>query len=424
MGNLAVVSLIGLLVAIVLGFVRNANVGIIAIAVAFIIAMAFDLGAKAIIAGFNTSLFITMLGVTYLFSIVNSNDTLSLAAKKTVRLVGKRSYLLPIVLFLLGFVMSFIGPGAIPCLAILPIIAVPIALESGFNPMMLSIIAIKGAQAARMSPITPEAILVADLLADQGIVGATAPVFWSMFVQALVNAILAFLIFRGWKKKKKIEVEKEDIPKFNMGQWVSLAGLFIMMTSAIFFKLNVGLVSFTIGSILIIFGIAKESDAIKGVPWSVLLLVTGVGMLMEIVLTSGGIDILVSLLSSMMGPRTASAVMVATAGIMSFFSSGLGVVFPTLIPTVTGIAAKVGGMANPVELASMVVIGGTVTGLSPISVAGALIMAAVSANDEASKLYPNNVMFTELFGWAFIYMIASSILAYLGVFNLISTSLY
>lgn len=317
--------------------------------------------------------------------------------------------------------MSFIGPGAIPCLAIMPIIAVPIALQSGYNPIMLSVIAVSGVMSARMSPITPEGILVTKLLTDQGITNVTKVLFASMFVQAFVNAILVFVIFKGWKIKKSIEIEQKEIAQFNKNQVISLIGLIIMMVCALFFKMNVGLVSFFIGSILVLIGVAKDSDCIKGVPWSVLLLVTGVGMLMKIVLSSGGIDIIVNGLSAMMGERTASAIMVTAAGIMSFFSSGLGVVFPTLIPTVNGIAANVGGAANAMELAAMVVVGGTVTGVSPISTTGALIIAAVSSNKEASEIYPSNKMFTELFALAFVYLIASSLMSLSGIYNLIAT---
>lgn len=422
MESLAIVSLLGLLVAIVLGFLRNANVGIIAIGIAFLIGTIYDISASDIISGFNTSLFITMLGVTYLFSIVNQNETLPLLSKKIVNKVGNRKWLLPIVLYLMGFAMSFIGPGAIPALAIMPIIAVPIALQAGYNPIMLSIIAISGAQTARMSPITPEGILVAELLSGQGLENFTMPVFMTMAVAAFVNAIVAFVVYRGWKIRETIEVEEKDIPKFTVHQAISLIGLLVMMVSVIGFKLNVGLVSFLIGSIIVLIGGAKESESIKGVPWNVLLLVVGVGMLMEIVLSSGGIDILVDLLSSVMTGRTASAIMVTISGVMSFFSSGLGVVFPTLIPTVTGIAENVGGMSNAIELASMVVIGGTVPGFSPISTAGALIMAAISANKEASELYPSNKLFTELFGWAFILLFVSIIISVIGIYNFIAVN--
>ena len=76
---------------------------------------------------------------------------------------------------------------------------------------------------------------------------------------------------------------------------------------------------------------------------------------------------------------------------MSWFSSGLGVVFPTLIPTVAGVAQAVGGGVNPIELCSMVVVGGTVTGVSPFSTTGALIVATAMAEEGKYDQAPRTV---------------------------------
>ena len=73
-------------------------------------------------------------------------------------------------------------------------------------------------------------------------------------------------------------------------------------------------------------------------------MVLGVGILMNVISLSGGIDIMVDGLESVMGPKTAATIMAIAAGLMSFFSSGLGVVFPTLIPTASGLAASIGGV--------------------------------------------------------------------------------
>ncbi len=421
MENLALISIIGLFIAILLGFLRNVNVGIISIAIAYLIAIIFKLPVGDVIKGFSSSLFITMLGVTYLFSIVNANNTLPIVAKIIVKRVGTKTWLLPIVLWVIGFILSFIGPGAIPGLAIMPMIAIPIALQSGYNPIMLSVIAVSGTMAARMSPITPEGVLVHELLAGQGIIGAEISVFICMALAGLVNGLAAFLVYKGWKVKGKISTEAHSIEeKLSRNQILSLFSLFILVIGALGFKFNVGLLSFVLGSALIVIGVAEEKKVISGVPWNVLLMVVGVGMLMKILLQSGGIDILVNFLSSLMRERTAAPIMLVAGGIMSFFSSGLGVVFPTLIPTVSGIVDNVGGMTNAVEIASMVVIGGTVAGFTPISTTGALILAGISANEDAKNRYPENKMFAELFGWSFVMLLISIIISLLGIYNFIA----
>ena len=114
--------------------------------------------------------------------------------------------------------------------------------------------------------------------------------------------------------------------------------------------------------ILILLGTADEKKAIKAIPWSVLILIAGVNVLMNITQTMGGIDLLSSILASFMTKRTAGSIMGFTAGLMSWFSSANGVVFPTLIPTVPDIASQVGG-ASVMQIITAIVCSATVAGI-------------------------------------------------------------
>ena len=132
--NLGLISLILLLAAIVIGFARNCNVGIICVAFAMILGVVYGLDTKEILSGFSSSLFIQMVGITYLFAVISGNGTLELLAKKMVGLVGKKKHLIPFVMYVLGFAICAVGPGAIPSLAIVPVIAIPVAVSAGVNP--------------------------------------------------------------------------------------------------------------------------------------------------------------------------------------------------------------------------------------------------------------------------------------------------
>ncbi|MFR2490681.1 MAG: hypothetical protein ACLS9B_09010 [Coprococcus comes] len=43
-------------------------------------------------------------------------------------------------MYILGFLICAVGPGAIPSLAIIPVIAIPVAVSAGINPIMTAII--------------------------------------------------------------------------------------------------------------------------------------------------------------------------------------------------------------------------------------------------------------------------------------------
>ena len=97
--NLGILSLIALVVAIGLGFFRKLNTGLIAIAFAVVLGKMAGFKDGDIINGWSTQLFIMLLGVTFLFSLAQTNGTLELFARKVVALAGKRTALIPVAIY-------------------------------------------------------------------------------------------------------------------------------------------------------------------------------------------------------------------------------------------------------------------------------------------------------------------------------------
>ena len=414
--NLGLVSLIVLLLAIIIGFARNANVGILCVGFSMILSIVYKVDIKTVIAGLSSSLFIQMVGITYLFAIIQGNGTLELLARKMVRLVGTKTHLIPFVMYILGCIVCAIGPGAIPSLAIIPVIAIPVAVSAGVNPIMTAIIGDLGVMSGRMSQLTPESAVVRELMKQQGLEANTIPIMICLTFTALICVVLVYIYYKGWKVEKVEATTKEKLPSFEPKQWLSILGLVVLAVGALFFSWNVGFTGFLVGSILIVLGCADEKKAISAIPWNVILMVLGVGILMNVITISGGIDIMVAALEKVMNKTIAAMVMGVVAGIMSFFSSGLGVVFPTLIPTAAGLSGGLG--VSAIELVSVIVIGGTVAGFTPVSTTGALIMAGVSQQKDAEEKFPQNRMFIELFSVSFIALGVLAIVAFSGVYNL------
>ena len=91
---MALLSLVFLLLAIMLGFIRKMNTGLLCIAFALLLGRMAGISDAEIIKGFNASLFLMLLGVTYLFSLAQINGSLDLLAQKVISLAGKRVYLI------------------------------------------------------------------------------------------------------------------------------------------------------------------------------------------------------------------------------------------------------------------------------------------------------------------------------------------
>lgn len=415
--NLGLLSLILLAAAIAVSFLRNVNAGLVSVGFAMILTLVYGdaVTAKGVIAGFNTNLFIQMAGVTYLFAVVSANGTLELTAKKVVNLVPARA--VPAVMFFIGMALSASGPGSIPCLAIIPVIAIPLSVSAGINPIMTSIIGDMGAMAGRMSPLTPEAAVVRALMEAQGMDGDTVPIMICTFITAIAVSALITIYYKGWRVEGGARGERAKLPPFDKSQLLSLSGLAVLAVGALFMGWNVGLTGFLVGTVLIIIGCGKDKTAITGVPWGVIMMVLGVGMLMNIVTLSGGVDILVGALEKVMGPKSAAPIMALAAGVLSFFSSGLGVVFPTLVPVCGSLASSIG--ADGLELVAMVVIGGTIAGYTPISTTGALIMAGVAQQENSEKRFPQNKLFIELFAVSALNLVVLAVMAAAGVYLLV-----
>lgn len=89
--DMGVLSLIVLVAVIVLGFIRKTNVGLLAIAAAAILAYATGaFTGKEVIKGFSSSLFMTLLGVTLLFGVIQANGCLEIVMKKLVKSLVSR----------------------------------------------------------------------------------------------------------------------------------------------------------------------------------------------------------------------------------------------------------------------------------------------------------------------------------------------
>lgn len=97
-----IISILFFVTAIVLAFIRKINIGIVALALAVPCTMLIGMPGKEVINGVNGHLFITLVGITLLFSIVNDTGALGLLAHKIVAIAGQRLWLIPILLFVAG----------------------------------------------------------------------------------------------------------------------------------------------------------------------------------------------------------------------------------------------------------------------------------------------------------------------------------
>lgn len=412
-----VLSLLFLVGAIVLGFTKKLNVGIVSIGLAFVLGLISGVDTNVILSGFPSKLFMTLLGTMFFFCLLQENHTLELLSKKMVAMVGRKTFLIPIIIYVVSYVLSAAGPGAISVQSVMIIFAVSLSVQMNASPVLMGSMAVLGAVGGTASPIALSGIIITDLTEEMGMTGVALPVFLGVSVANLICAVILYIVFKGYKMKSEDTIAKEELPKFNKSQIICIIALLVLVVAVVIFRYDVGLVSFALAFILLFFGVVNEKAALKLIPWSVLLLISGVSVLMAVTKELGGITLLSDLLASMMNRITAAPIIGVTAGLMSWFSSANGVVFPTLIPTVTDIVSNVGGNVTAMELIMAIVGGATVAGISPLSTGGSLILASYTQETDATDTEQQSI-FAKLFAASFGSVMIVVIFALVGGFKL------
>ena len=194
-----IISLVLFIVVILLAFFRKVNVGVVAVTFGVIMVRIFGLTDKDLIGGFSTSMFTTLVGITLLFAAITQTGALDLLARKIIALAGNKMWVLPIMVYIAGFVIAGVGPGAVPALAIIPALAAIIAVEVGFNPLMLVLIGEQGLMAGRMTPITPEAAIITGAAAEANIANVMPTILVCQTLVTIVSSFVFWFIFKGHK---------------------------------------------------------------------------------------------------------------------------------------------------------------------------------------------------------------------------------
>ena len=195
-----------------------------------------------------------------------------------------------------------------------------------------------------------------------------------------------------------------DVEPFEPRHWLTLAVLITLVVVVIQFKAHVGMAALTGAAFLSLLRAADEKDAIKKMPWSVILMVCGVTVLIGVLSAQRGMDLFTDLLARIATPGTVTFMIALVTGAVSVYSSTSGVVLPAFLPTVPGLAERLG--ADPLSIAASMYVGGHLVDLSPLSTIGALCIAALPNEADAKKL------FNQLLWWGLSMMVVGAMICW------------
>jgi Na+/H+ antiporter NhaD/arsenite permease-like protein len=409
--NLAWISVGALIIAVTLSMVTTINVGIVCLAFAWIVGVLLGgMSVGDLLEGFPTPLFVTLVGVTLLFSMARGNGTLERLTERAVRLCRGHTGVLPIMFFFLALGLSTIGPGSIGAAALLAPPAMAVAARTGISFFLMAVMIGNGALAGSLSPFSPTGVVANSVMARMGFPGLEWVVFRNNILGHTLVAFGGYAALGGLRLfrtgQEVAAVEPPRSQPLEPRHWLTIALIVALLVGVIGFEFEVGMTALTAAAILSFTRAADEKEAILRMPWGVILMVTGVTVLIELLEKTQGLDLFTDLLVRLSTTQTVTAVVAFVTGVVSVYSSTSGVVLPAFLPTVPGIVERLGGL-DPIAVASAMNLGSHLVDLSPLSTTGALCLAGIPAGVDPQGL------FNKLLAWGLSMTVVGAVLCWL-----------
>lgn len=421
-----IVCLLGIVAAIALGYKKNVNMGVTGLVFAWV-AGCFMMGLKVkeVVAMWPNSVVFQLLSITLFFGFACCNGTMQAVADHLLYAVRNQSWLIGMAIYFIAIILGAMGCPPPAANAIMAVIGFSIGLPAGLHPVIIAWAVCHGANIGACMPWAASGAVVNSTIAANGFEAEAAGMTWEFFLAyfLVTTVILAglYVVFKG-HRLKAVNVEK---PKpFNGTQVKNLAIIgivvFLVVVPSLLTKLvkndalsfaasrlDIQMLSFAGFVVCVLMGLADQKAVIKSVPWNTIILVGGIGTLMNVATGAGVVDVISGWLNSSVPEGLMVAFMTLLGGFLSFFSGGINTVFPMLAPIV---ATTVAGTAiKPVTMFIGILLGACYTALSPFSTGGAIFMSNCQDEKIRAKLISWQL------GLAALGMVVSMALAAVGV---------
>lgn len=428
------ISIYALVVMFIIATALPVNMGVLAFVGAFFVGtLAAGMTTKAIIAGFPGDLFLTLVGITYLFAIAQNNGTIEWLVQLGVRAVRGRIAAIPWIMFFIAAVLTAVGAVSPAAVAIIAPIALGFAAKYGINPLLMGLMVVHGAQGGGFSPISIYGGITNKIVERAGL---PLSELTTMFASLGVNFVVCVGLFmflggrkllgqragvpgqavedlsgvvphihvavaqegpqiygdaeaeavseRGEESRKGEDSLLEDhhteqSSSNRLYQLLTIAGLISLAVLTLVFKLDIGFVSITIGLLLSLIAPNLQKRAMGQVAWPEIMLIVGVSTYVVVLEKMGTISFVGDSVAALASPLLAALLLCLIGAIVSAFASSTAVL-GSLIPLAVPFLQASGGVSAIGFIAAMAV-ASTIVDVSPFSTNGALVLANAQGVD-------------------------------------------
>lgn len=414
------ISILALVAMFVIATIVPINMGVLAFVGAFLVGtLVAGLTSSEILDGFPGGLFLTLVGITYLFAIAQNNGTIDWLVDLGVRAVGGRIWAIPWIMFLIAAVLTAVGavsPGAV---AIVAPIALGFAAQYQISPLMMGLLVIHGAQAGGFSPISIYGGITANVVEEAGLPYNEIIVFVASFVVNFVVALGLFVVLGGRKLMARrvedihlggdlvpsasasspeggagaygeAEAEAEalgerrrEVPaaRSRWYQVLTLVGLAVFAALTVVWETDIGFTALSVALVLALIAPQSQKRAVGQITWPEILLITGVSTYVGVLTAMGTIDYVGENVAGLASPLIAALLLCFIGAVVSAFASStavLGSIIPLAVPFLQGEAG-----VSAVGFVAALAVSSTIVDVSPFSTNGALVLANAQGVDKA-----------------------------------------
>lgn len=374
-----ILSLIIMLIMFTIAALLPINLGIMGFVASLIIGiMAGGLSVEEVVNLFPSDIIITIIGMTYLFVIIQKNGAIDLLTKSGLKLVKGNIGFMPWIMFFLSLAITSVGTFPTATVAILAPIALRFAFKYDIDPIIMSVSVVIGSVGGYYSPINTLGIIVKKIAFEQGINFSPSILFVNNILFCFIITLAVFLIFGGIKlfTCKKIvadnDSESDRRGSYGVMSILSLLSILCVLLLSIFLNINVGFVGFLFGFLLSLQSPKKHSKTFAEMPWSVIVMLSGIITYVGVLDKIGTVPYITSIIAKIPSSSMATLVSSYVGGFVSSFASTtsfLAFVIPLIKPILENASLTSIAVISTISISSAIV------DVSPFSTNGALVLA-------------------------------------------------
>ena len=455
------ISIYALCAMFVVATVLPVNMGVLAFVGAFLVGtLVAGMSTKDIIAGFPGGLFLTLVGITYLFALAQNNGTIDWLVRLAVRAVRGRIAAIPWIMFGIAAVLTAVGavsPGAV---AIIAPIALGFAAKYSISPLLMGLMVVHGAQAGGFSPISIYGGITNGVVAEAGLPLNEIATFLASLGVNFAVSVLLFMVLGGRKPlgmqaggvgapsgpnavniphievatpqtgaqvygdaeaealTEELALERERdpdalveehpvehaTPSSRSYQLLTVAGLVGLAVLTLAFNLDIGFTAITIGLVLSLMAPNLQKRAMGQVAWPEIVLITGVSTYVVVLEEMGTITYVGDSVAGLASPLMAALLLCFIGAVVSAFASStavLGSLIPLAVPFL-----QAGTGVSAVGFIAAMAVASTIVDVSPFSTNGALVLANAQGVDR-------DIFFRKLLGYGALVTVVAPVVLWL-----------